>query len=324
MPGFAEIEGVELAAVCNRSEASGRAVAEAFGIAQVETDWLKVARNPDIDAVCIGTWPNLHAEATIACLEMGKHVLCEARMARNLAEAQTMLAVAEAHPELVVQIVPSPFTLGVDGAIRELLDSGKLGELREVRVVQTLPGATDPTAPLSWRLDHELSGMNTLMLGIFHEAVQRWIGEEPEWVSANAEIFTRQRPDPQTGELREVQIPDVLTVLGRWPSGARLNYHMSGIETEPSQEIRLNGSKAGLRVLASENKLIFTPNGGQPREIAPENSPGWQVEREFVDAIREGRPVERTHPRQGVAYMEFTERVWRSWNQQGARIGRLI
>src|SRR3989454_7962268 len=41
----------------------------------------------DTNAICIGTWPYLHAPVTIAALARGKHVLCEARMAMNAAEA---------------------------------------------------------------------------------------------------------------------------------------------------------------------------------------------------------------------------------------------
>jgi predicted dehydrogenase len=86
--------GVELAAVANRSKESGDRIAREFGIARVYADWRELVRAPDIDAVCIGTWPNTHSEITRAVLEHGKHVLCEARMAMNVAEARTMLAAA--------------------------------------------------------------------------------------------------------------------------------------------------------------------------------------------------------------------------------------
>ena len=36
---------------------------------------------------------------------------------------------------------------------------------------------------------------------------------------------------------------------------------------------------------------------------------GWQVEEDFVDAIRDGRPVTHTSFADGVKYMEFTEAV---------------
>ncbi|WP_247477143.1 Gfo/Idh/MocA family oxidoreductase [Bradyrhizobium sp. 169] len=50
----------------------------------------------------------MHAEATIAALNAGKHVLCEARMALNAREAHAMLAASRRNPSLVAQIVPAP------------------------------------------------------------------------------------------------------------------------------------------------------------------------------------------------------------------------
>ena len=63
-------------------------VAEEFGIARFAADWTEIIADESIDAVCIGTWPYMHAPLTIAALESGKHVLCEARMALNLREAR--------------------------------------------------------------------------------------------------------------------------------------------------------------------------------------------------------------------------------------------
>jgi len=73
--------GVELMAVANRTKGSGEKIAAEFGIKRVYGDWRELVRAVDIDAVCIGTWPNTHCEITRAVLENGKHVLCEARMA---------------------------------------------------------------------------------------------------------------------------------------------------------------------------------------------------------------------------------------------------
>lgn len=84
--------GVEVVTVANRSRRSAGKVAREFGIPAVADHWQDVVQDPELDAVCIGTWPYLHAPITIAALEAGKHVLCEARMAMNAAEAQTMLA----------------------------------------------------------------------------------------------------------------------------------------------------------------------------------------------------------------------------------------
>lgn len=140
---------------------------------QAVDDWRAVIDDPEIDAIVIGTWPNMHATLTKEALRAGKHVLCEARMvshslwllfvtdckqcgwfpsrfgpwrlarggkclrriaqpclcnqhvfvlqARNVAEAQGMLAESQRHPKLVAQIVPSPYTLPYDRTICELI-----------------------------------------------------------------------------------------------------------------------------------------------------------------------------------------------------------
>ena len=91
LPKLRAQPGVELVAVANRSKESGERVAKEFGIARVHDDWREVVRAPDVDAVCIGTWPYTHCEMTLAALAAGKHVLCEARMAMNAAEGRQML-----------------------------------------------------------------------------------------------------------------------------------------------------------------------------------------------------------------------------------------
>ncbi|MCB0161979.1 MAG: Gfo/Idh/MocA family oxidoreductase, partial [Caldilineaceae bacterium] len=69
IPGLQAIDGVEVVAVCNRSEESGRRVAEEFGIPHVYTHWWDVIAAPDLDAVVIGTWPYMHHRLSIAALE---------------------------------------------------------------------------------------------------------------------------------------------------------------------------------------------------------------------------------------------------------------
>ena len=54
-------------------------------------------------------------------------------------------------------------------------------------------------------------------------------------------------------------------------------------------------------------------------EVATERQGGWRVEQEFVDAIRDGKPVTHTSFEDGVKYMEFTEAV-----QLSLREGRRI
>ncbi|MBI3463364.1 MAG: Gfo/Idh/MocA family oxidoreductase, partial [Planctomycetes bacterium] len=81
IPGFRALEGVEIAGVVNRSPESTRRAADEHGIPRTYRNWQELIADPQIDAVCIGTWPYLHCPITLAALEAGKHVLTEARMA---------------------------------------------------------------------------------------------------------------------------------------------------------------------------------------------------------------------------------------------------
>ncbi len=315
IPGFRAIDGVELTKVVNRSRASSEKVARAFGIAAVGDHWREVVDSAEVDAVMIGTWPCLHAEAGIAALEAGKHLLTEARMAMDLREAEAMLAAARRHPRLVAQIVPAPMSLDVDAAAHRLVTGGEVGEIREVSVVHTGGQYADPSAPLTWRQDREASGVNMLTLGIYHEMVLRWVSGDPEVVRADGAVFTPHRRDPETGRDKAVEIPESVSVLGRYPDGARLIYHFSAVEPgSPRNEIRVNGSRAGLRFDVAANRLFLAPAGGEEEEVTlpADERRGWRVEEDFVASIREGRPVSLTDFETGVRYMGFTQSVWDS------------
>jgi predicted dehydrogenase len=148
IPGFRALPGVELAAVVNRTRASSEAAAREAGIVRVAEHWSELVESDAIDAICIGTWPHLHAEITLAALRAGKHVLTEARMAATLAEAEAMRdALAEAKARkagVVAQIVPSPMTVPWDAMIGDLLAAGTLGKITEVRIAHLHGGYADP------------------------------------------------------------------------------------------------------------------------------------------------------------------------------------
>lgn len=318
LPGFRKLKDIELTAVANRSVASAQKVAAEFGIGRAVSDWREIVAANDIDAVCIGTWPDTHAEMTCAALKAGKHVLVEARMAAGLGEAERMARTAAARRELVAQIVPSPFTLEVDAVIRGWVDSGRLGELEWIKSDFATGVTLDPTAPLSWRLDERISGINTMALGICYEPMQRWFSGDAVVQSAQAEVVTPQRSDA-SGQLHDIKIPEVLTVRGSW-SGARFSMRQSSVEKGPARCVfEFKGSAGGLRYDANTRELNFTdPAGNQtPLEFPQLEAGGWAVEAEFVSSIRSGVPVRRTDFATGVRYMQFTDAVWRAWNAAG-------
>ncbi len=323
LPRLREIPGVEIACVANRSRASGEAVARAFAVPRVHDHWRDLVADDGVDAVLIGTWPSLHRDAAVAALEAGRHVLCEARMAMDAAEAREMLAASRAHPGLVAQVVPAPWTLEVDATIRRLIAEGWLGRVLAVDVRGTTAQFVDEGSPLHWRQDAAKSGLNVLTLGIWYESVARWIGHVRSLVAASR-TFVARRPDPVTGGTVDVEVPDHVDVLAETGDGTSLRIQVSavtGLAPSP-REAWLFGSEGTLRIDADARRLFGARRGdGELREIVVPAGErvGWRVEREFVGAIRGGEPVRFTTFADGVRYMEFTEAVAVS-----ARTGRRV
>jgi predicted dehydrogenase len=316
IPGFLAIENVEIVGVVNRTPESTAKVAEDFEIPHTYPDWQALIEDRDVDAVMIGTWPNLHCEVTCAALESGKHVLTEARMARTASEAHRMHAAGQAHPHLVKQIVPSPFGLEQNDYLRELIAGGFLGQLREVIVI----GATDTfrstDEPLHWRQETEISGMNILTMGILHEAVLR-LTPPPTRVFAQAALFNQERlPSPRTGATR-ASVPDSVQVVTQLEGGARGLYHLSGLNLfGPGHQIHLYGSEGTIRFEITPEEKLFVARAGDSEltvaDIPLNKRGGWRVEAEFIGAIRGEEPVRLTDFASGVQYMEFTEAVTQS------------
>lgn len=322
IPGLLAHADVEIVALCNRRPESTRAVAREYSIPRTHTTWEEVVADPDVDAIVIGTWPYLHCPITVASLAAGKHVLTEARLSMNAAEAHHMLKAARQHPHLVTQVVPSPYGLPGHDVMKDLIDSGYLGELREVLVYSFSAFYADPDAPLSWRQDAALSGYNMLSLGIIQETLLRWL-PPPVQVQAQLHAHLATRIDPQGGVRRAVGTPDSVQLFAVLGNGARATYHFSGATPFGQMTaIHLFGTDGALcydlltdRIRGASRRLGHAPMTlAEMEEIAipPGKRREWTVEADFVAAIREGQPIQFTTFESGVAYMEFTEAVARS------------
>lgn len=317
IPGFQAIDGVEVVAVCNRSSKSAQKVADEFGIEQVVEQVDDIINDADIDAVCVGTWPYMHHDLTIATLNAGKHILTEARMAMTLSEARAMLALAESS-DRVSMIVPAPRNLKHEATVLEMLDAGFFGDLLEIHVT-ALSGQYDPEAPMHWRNRRDLSGNNIMSMGIQNETVRRYAGHEKS-VIAYGKIFTSERIDSETGKVGTVDVPESIGIVAEHESGATAVYHISTVAHLGYNNMALFGTKASLRY--EGNDAFIATNSGkdwQPLEVNKEKEGGWRVEEEFVEAIREGKPVTHTNFADGVKYMEFTEAVQISM-REGRRV----
>jgi predicted dehydrogenase len=316
IPGLRAIAGVSIDAVCNRTRESSEKAAGELGIPRVHERWQDLVEDPGLDAVLIGTWPYMHCPCTIAALRAGKHVLCEARMAIDAAQARRMKKAAAARPDLVAQVVPAPYTLEMDRTINRLLAEGAVGQVIAADIRGTAGSFVDRESPLHWRQDAALSGRNVLALGILYEMVARWIGHA-RTVRAMARTVVGTRKQAESGTPVEVTVPDHVDVLAAMERGAQMRLQVSAVTGLPAgiMEAWLFGTEATLRVDIGRKALSILRRGRETMEDVPVPASeriGWRVEEEFIGAVRGQEKIERTTFDEGVLCMEFTDAVARA------------
>ena len=313
IPAFRRIPECQLVAVANTSLASSQRVATQFDIPKPYPHWKALLDDQDIDAVCIGTWPYMHHTLTLASLEKGKHVLCQARMANNAQEAREMLAASLRHPDLVCQLVPTSGSYRVDNLLRKLLADGFVGELLSVEIQRVGRGFADAAGELDWRHSQEFSGLNVMNLGSTYESTMRWLGRGNR-VMAMAKVHVPYRR-AANGQRASVTLPDHVDVL--YELSNRAQVHMRFSETtglSSGTQTWIHGSQGTIYVDDRQNVHGGTRGDTQLREIPnpPDGQAVSRVEAEFIRAIRGLEPVTMNTFEIGVHYMEWTEAVHRS------------
>lgn len=110
LKGAGQDPRIKVTAVCSRTEANAQAFIGRNPLAagaKIYTSVEEMAADPDIDAVYVGTPNQTHCPYTIACLNAGKHVLCEKPLALNAEEGRTMAEAAREKGLLLMEAMVS-------------------------------------------------------------------------------------------------------------------------------------------------------------------------------------------------------------------------
>ena len=306
IPLLQKVRGVEITHAWSRRPETAQQAAQQFSIPNLVDSWERIIESQDIDAVVIATPPNLHLPATLAALDSGKHVLCQARLARNLTEALRMLEASQA-TDLVTSLYAAGFGLKGDRVMRRLIREGYLGNMLEVRVTSLLPAVPEAGA---WLVDPEVVGVNTMMLGILAEVFYRWIEPVKSLVATTGEDL--------------LAVPQSLSIGAELQDGATASFHLSfRVPRGPGSAVEIYGTDGVLdyKLLVEkpgglvEDEELFGmtqgDSGMHPIEMPVEEQRDRTMDAEFIEAIRSGTPVAPDFA-EGVRYMEFCEAVAQS------------
>jgi len=129
IPIYQRHPGANMAAICQRTEATLHEIGDKFGIEKRFTSYEDVLADPGIDAVHINTPIPNHAEQSIAALKAGKHVACTVPMATSVEDCRTIVELAK-ETGLKYMMMETVVYAREFLFMKELYDKGELGKLQ--------------------------------------------------------------------------------------------------------------------------------------------------------------------------------------------------
>lgn len=186
-------------AVASRDFQRAQTFAKELAIPRAYGRYDSLLEDPDIDVVYIPLPNGMHAEWAIKAAKAGKHVLCEKPLAMSTAEVDAMgEAAAKAGVVLLEALMyrHHPQTLRV----KEIVDSGALGDLLVIRGSFTIDLAGDPD---NIRLNPHLGGGSIWDLGSYPISYSSFlVGRNPVEVYAKQFIGSTGVDEAVVGQMR--------------------------------------------------------------------------------------------------------------------------
>ena len=307
LPAIARLKEVELVAVCDDDAEKSRALAQRYKVPHAFSDYERLLRLKDLDAVIIATPNHLHAPMTLAALDYGKHVLCEKPPARTAAETEMMAEAAKRSGKTLMYAMNKRFQ-AESQILRRCIEKRELGEIFYTKT-GWLKYRTDRGGP-EWYTNKRSAGGGVLMdLGVQMLDLSLWLLGSPKVVSVTATKFVR---DPRE------DVEETLAALILLDSG-------SSLMLEVSWALLLERDFPYLNVYGTEGAALLHPFKvhkdlhGRLKDVTPPIEPGknlykqsYEAELEhFIRCITEGeRP--QASPEEGLHVMRVIDAIYQS------------
>ncbi|MBX0328491.1 Gfo/Idh/MocA family oxidoreductase [Oscillochloris sp. ZM17-4] len=261
--------GLEVVALAGSQADKTARIAGELGVAWHTASWRALLERPDVDVVSIVTPPGLHREIAAAALEAGRHVLCEKPTAMDVAEAEAMLAAAEAHPAQLAMIDHELRFLPALRLARSLIARGEIGAVRHAEIRSLSSSRSDPRRAWSWWSDASQGGGVLGAIGSHQIDTLRYLlSDEVAVASGITHTFIAERPD-DSGRPRPVTADDYAAASLRFVGGATATIMASVVapHDEPNSAT-VYGVEGALRFVGGR---LLRSAGGAFADITPEH-----------------------------------------------------
>lgn len=315
--GFAQNPRGAVVAFCDLSEDRMQLVADELpGPIDFYTDYVKMCREPSIDAVVVATPNQLHAPVAIEAMRNGKHVLVTKPLADSMEAARQIVEVAESSGVVNMMSLSTRFSPDLQylGRMREQGIFGELyyGRARSVRR-SGIP---------SWSLGFVQSGGGAFRdMGVHVLDAAWWMLGMPRPVSVIGVAGAKFGPRG-VGYWNFVQHPDLGAQYAsddyaggfiRFENGAGLQVESFWASHQPEEfQMEFFGTEAGAKY---DPLTIYRTYDGAPMDSVVELPKGpnvWElIASHFIECILDGVPCQAPL-RHGLIVQEMLEGLLQS------------
>jgi predicted dehydrogenase len=280
IPAMQRGEHTEVTAIASRDLERARLAASALNIPKAYGSYEELLADPEVDAVYNPLPNHLHVPWTAKAAEAGKHVLCEKPIAMNAAEAKTLLAVRDRSgvkigEAFMIRSYPQWLRL------RELLDQGRVGELRAV----TGAFSYFNVDPANIRNHAEMGGGALMDIGCYLVHASRFaFGRQPVKVVATIDRDPALRTDRLASGLMDFGVGQAVFTCGT--------------QLIPYQRVHFLGTRGRIEI-----EIPFNAPPDRPTRIVVDSSGDLKGS----GIISETFPIADQYTMQGEA---FAKAVW--------------
>lgn len=211
------------------------------------SDASEMMLHADIDAVIISVPHYFHPHYAIEAFNLGLHVMCEKPAGVYTLQVKEMIAEADRHKELKFGLMFNQRTNCVYRKMKEILDSGMLGDIR--RSTWLITNWYRPQAYYdsgSWRATWAGEGGGVLLNQCPHNLdLWQWLCGMPSKVYAKANF----------GKWHNIEVEDDVTAVVEYPNGATGTFITSTGDMPGTN--RLEVVCDGGTLICEQNKLIL-------------------------------------------------------------------
>lgn len=246
-------------------------------------DYNEMIAREKLDYVDIALPTFLHAEAAVAAMKAGLHVLCEKPMARTVEECELMVDTARSTGKKLMTAHCLRFWPAYE-TLKGVIDSGRFGAV--VSAYFFRGGGTPRWSWQNWLVDAARSGGCLLDQHVHDVDTINWLFGPPDAVTASGIVVVEGSGYDAVSTRYIYGDGKVVCAEDDWTINGEFGFDM---------QFRVNFR--GGSVHFGKGKLMIYPADGPAEEPALSKDDGYYREiRYFIDCIANDRPIEACPP----------------------------